>query len=183
VAAANWFRYVYHAHLAGSKSVRQLYRLVKQQRVCRMIDVGISDVAAAAIRIEIAQRYAGQQTVAYTGVDWFEARQSPIDALSLKDAYRALRPTGANVRLVPGEPGRSLASVANAHQNTDLIVIGHLVSESDLAPAWFYVPRMLHERTVILRESLDAAACPVFTALTRSEVLARASGDGRRRVA
>jgi len=183
VAAANWFRYAYLAHLSRPKSVRQLYRLVKRERVCRIVDVGISDTRRAMALIEVAQRYAGQQKVAYTGIDWFDARSQPLESLSLKEAYRLLRPTGANVRLVPGEPGRSLAAAANAHQNTDLVVISHLVTDSELASAWFYVPRMLHDRSILLRERLDTEGQPAFTPLTQAQVSAWAGGDSRRRVA
>ena len=183
MAAAGWFRFAYLAHLSQPKSVRQLYRLVKRHRVCRIIDVGVSDVRRAIALIEVAQRYARERSVAYTGIDWFDARQQPLDPLSLKEAYRLLRPTGANVRLVPGEPGCALAAAANAHQNTDLIVISHAVADSELANAWFYVPRMLHQGTVLLREQRDAEGQPTFTPLTHAQVSAWADRDPRRRAA
>ena len=183
VAAASWFRYSYLAHLSRPNSVRQLYRLVKRHRVCRIVDVGISDIRRAIALVEVAQRYARRQKVAYTGIDWFDARPQAREPLSLKEAYRLLRPTGANVRLVPGEMGRSLASAANAHQNTDLIVISHMVTDSELGSAWFYVPRMLHDRSILLRERQDTEGKPAFTPLTRAQVSAWAGGDSRRRVA
>src|SRR5438874_1074479 len=45
VAAANWFRYFQRAHLARPKSNRQLYRLVKRAQVCRIVEIGMSDLA------------------------------------------------------------------------------------------------------------------------------------------
>src|SRR5262245_33041257 len=93
--------------------------------------------------IEVAQRYAIDQKVFYTGLDWFDARSKELAPLSLKQAHCALQATGAQVRLVPGPPGHSLATVANAHQNTDLIILSPAVSDDDLKRAWFYVPRML----------------------------------------
>ncbi len=137
MAAANWFRYTRLAHLSRPKSNRQLYRLVKRDRICRVVEIGISDLSRAVSMIEVAQRFAGDKKVWYTGIDWFEARQPSFVPLSLKEAYRVLRATEANVRMVPGAPASSLAAAANAHQNTDLILIGPDVSEIDLAAPGF----------------------------------------------
>jgi hypothetical protein len=179
VPGCSWFRYVYLARLSRPHGVRQLYRLAKRRRVCRIVEVGISDIRRSIAMIEVAQRYAGEQKVAYTGVDWFDARPGTLTPLSLKEAYRLLRGTGANVRLAPGEPGQSLAAAANAHPNTDLVLISHLVPDSGLSPAWFFVPRMLHERTILLREGLEADGQAAFTPLTVAQV----SAWSRRRVA
>jgi hypothetical protein len=183
VAAAGLLRYLYLAHLSQPKSVRQLYRLAKRRQVCRIVEVGISDVRRAVSLIEVAQRYAGSRKVAYTGIDWFDARPQPLAPLSLKEAYRLLRPTGANVRLVPGEPGRSLAAAANAHQNTDLILISHAVADGEMSSGWFYVPRMLHERSIVLREHLNAEGQAAFTPLMQAQVSAWAARDAKHRAA
>jgi hypothetical protein len=183
VAAAGWFRYAYLAHLSRPKSVRQLYRLAKRQRVCRIVEVGISDVSRSVALVETAQRYGGQPSVAYTAIDWFDARPQSLEPLSLKEAYRRLRSTGAHVRLLPGEPGRSLAAGANAHPNTDLILISPTVSEGELAGAWFYLPRMLHESSILLREQRGGDGEPSFTRLAHAQVSAWAGQDSRRRAA
>jgi hypothetical protein len=144
--------------------------MVKRDKICRIVEIGISDLARAVALIETAQRFAGDQKVWYTGIDAFEARHSGQAPLSLKETYRILRATDANVRLVPGAPAPSLAAAANAHQNTGLILIGPDVSEADLNGAWFYVPRMLNEKSTILTERRSAEGEPVFTALTRSQI-------------
>ena len=91
--------------------------------------------------------------------------------LSLKETYRVLRATDANVRLVPGVAAASLAAAANAHQNTDFILIGPDVSESDRHGAWFYVPRMLHRNVDHAQPSAAPAdGQPTFTRLTRSQI-------------
>jgi hypothetical protein len=183
VAAANWFRYTYLAHLSRPKGNRELYRLVKRNRICRIVEIGISDMARALSLIQVAQRAAGNDPVFYTGIDWFEARPKEQAPLTLKQAYRDLRATGASVRLVPGAPASSLASAANAHQNTDLIVIGPDISENDLIGAWFYVPRMLHDESFVLNEHRDEAGQPAFTRLSRSQVADWAARESARRVA
>jgi hypothetical protein len=183
VAAANWFRYLYLAHASRPKSVRQLYRLAKRQKVCRIVEVGVSDVRRSVSLIEVAQRYAADKKVSFTGIDWFEVRAQELPALSLKEAYRVLRATEANVRLVPGTPGRSLAAAANAHQNTDLILISAIVPDDELKAAWFYVPRMLHAGSVVLRERREASGEPSFDRISSQQIATWAAGAAGRRAA
>lgn len=177
MAAASWFRYTFLAHLSRPKSARQLYRLVKQRRACRIVEIGISDLRRSVLLVEAAQRFAQGRAVLFTGIDLFEARGTDMAKLSLKEAYRALHATGAKVRLAPGAAGSSLAAAANAHQNTDLILISASVADSDLVSAWFYVPRMLHERSEVIRETLGANDEPAFTRLSSSEIAERAGQD------
>jgi hypothetical protein len=183
VAAVRWIKYCHLAYVSQPKGERQLYRLVKARRVSRIVEVGISNVARAARLIEVAQRYVRGQKVYYSGLDWFDARSRELAPLALKQAHRALQATGASVRLVPGPPGNSLAAVANAHQNTDLIIMSPAVSDDDLARAWFYVPRMLHNHSVVLREHLNADGLPAFAKLSASELAERAGHSAPRRAA
>jgi hypothetical protein len=170
VAAANWFRFARLAHWSRPKANRQLYRLVKRDQICRIVEVGISDLSRAVAMIEVAQRFAGDKKVWYTGIDLFEARQPGSTPLPMKETYRILRATQANVRLVPGAPASSLAAAANAHQNTDLILIGPDVTEADLNGAWFYVPRMLSETSTVLSERPTADGHSTFMPLTRTQI-------------
>ena len=183
MAAANWFRYTYLAHFSRPQGNRQLYRLVKRQQVCRIVEIGIGDLSRAVSLIQVAQRYAGDKKVWYTGLDMFDARPAGQAPLALKEAYRVLRATEANIRLAPGMANMSLASAANAHQNTDLILMGPEVSENDLNGAWFYVPRMLHGNSVILSERHDVTGQVSFQNITRTQIAEWASRDSMRRAA
>jgi hypothetical protein len=148
-----------------------------------MFEVGISDIARSVALIEVAQRQANGKSVRYTGLDWFDARPQHAASLTLKEAYRQLQATEASVRLVPGCPAGSLAAVANAHQRTDLILISASVPDEELQAAWFFVPRMLHQRSVILRERQVSADEPSFEWLTHSQVAEWAGHGGGRRAA
>jgi hypothetical protein len=183
VAAANWFRYAYLAYASRPKNTRQLYRLIKRHRVRRIVEVGVSDVLVASSLVEVAQRFAGDQKVTYSGLDWFDARPSTMPRLTLKDAHRALHATGASVRLVPGAPAASLAGVANSHQNSDLILISSNVSSDELHAAWFYVPRMLHQHSVVLREKSSSSGEHSFEWLSLSQIAEWAGRAGGRRAA
>jgi hypothetical protein len=157
--------------------------LIKRQRVRRIVEVGVSDVAFTLSLIEVAQRFAGDQKVAYSGLDWFDARPKHAPTLTLKDAYRTLCATAASVRLVPGPAAASLAAVANAHQNTDLILISSAVTADELQSAWFYVPRMLHNQSVILREQISPSGEMSFEWISLSQIAEWAGRAGSRRAA
>ena len=183
MAAANWFRYARLAHFSRPKANRQLYRLVKRDQICRIVEIGISDLSRAVAMIEVAQRFAGDKKVWYTGIDLFEARESNAAPLPMKETYRILRATEANVRLVPGAPASSLAAAANAHQNTDLILIGPDVAEADLRGAWFYVPRMLNETSIVLeRAPCGRRATVIHRAYANANCRMGVPADGAARV-
>jgi len=183
VAAAGWLKYVYLTCASQPKAERPLYRLVKRHKVCRIVEVGIGRIERSARLVEVAQRYARGQAVAYTGLDWFDARPKEMAALSLKKAHCGLQATGAQVRLVPGPPARSLAAVANAHRGTGLLLISAAVTDDDLAAAWFYVPRMLTAHSAVLRESLNAEGQWSFAQLSLDRIAERVNQTGSRRAA
>ena len=183
MAAVRWIKFCYLAYVSKPQGERQLYRLVKARQVSRIVEVGVSNLTRTIRLIEVAQRYTPEQKVCYTGLDWFDARPSQLEPLTLKQTHCTLQTTGAQVRLVPGPPGHSLAAVANAHQNTDLIIISPPVSDADLQRAWFYVPRMLRNQSIVLREHLGADGQAAFTKLSASELAERAGQSAPRRAA
>jgi hypothetical protein len=183
VAAASWFKYAQLAYLSRPRSDCQLYRLVKRQRVCRIVEVGIGRLQRSLALVEVAQRFAADQKVCYTGIDWFDARSAELAELRLKHAHQRLAPSTATIRLVPGDPAVSIPAVANAHQNTDLLLISQLVHDDDLQRAWFYVPRMLHATSTVLRESRGLDGSPIFTPLPLSEIAERAGRVIKRQAA
>jgi hypothetical protein len=183
VAAVSWLKYAGLAYFSQPRSEQQLYRLVKRRKVCRIVEIGIGSLERTAALVRVAQRYAANDQVSYTGIDWFDARTAELPALTLKQTHTRLQSTGAKTRLVPGEPGRSLATVANAHQHTGLMLISAAVADSSLVAAWFYVPRMLDDGSIVLREGLDAAGEPTFTQLSHQQIAALAQQSTRKRAA
>jgi hypothetical protein len=183
VAAASWLKYAFLAHFSQPRTQRQLFRLIKVHKICRIVEVGIFSLERTSAMIAVAQRFAGTEPVNYTGLDWFDARDAELPKLTLKDAHRRLQATGATVRLVPGEPARSIASIANSHQHTGLLMLSSPVTETSLAPAWFYLPRMVDGQSIVLRERLDAAERPTFELLKSSTLAKQAATLGERKAA
>ena len=183
VAAASWLKYAFLAHFSQPRTGRQLFRLVKVHKICRIVEVGIADLERTSAVISVAQRFAGTNPVNYTGLDWFDAREEDLPKLTLKDAHRRLQATGASIRLVPGEPGRSVASIANSHQHTGMLLLSSSVTDSSLASAWFYLPRMVDGESIVLRERLDASHRPHFELLKNSLLAKQAATLGERKAA
>jgi hypothetical protein len=178
VAAASWLKYAYLAYASKPRTDRQLYRLVKLHGICRIVELGIGNVERTTNLIDVAQRFTEDAKVAYTGLDWFDSRSCDLPALTLKQTHCQLQATGAQVRLVPGDPGRSLRGAANSHPHTGLLLISAAVSDISLESAWFYVPRMLDGRSIVLRERLSEVGEPSFELVSMqrlAELVERAS--------
>jgi hypothetical protein len=75
--------------------------------------------------------------------------------MTIKRAHRTLQASGAKVHLIPGDPFTALSRSANSLAGVDLLVIGADQDRESLAWAWFYVPRMLHEQSLVCLERLD----------------------------
>jgi len=170
MAAASLLQYVHLAYFPQSKPERPLFQAIKRGQVDRIVELGIGSLKRSISLIQVAQRYAGEQSVAYTGIDRFDARPSTHPALLLKEAYRELRATAAQVRLVPGELAPSLVANANAHQGTGLLVISADMTDADLEAVGFYLPRMLHQSSAVFREQTDGAGQISFQRLSHAQL-------------
>jgi hypothetical protein len=72
--------------------------------------------------------------------------------------------------------------MANSLTGTDLLIVSADQQGESLDRAWFYVPRMLHDASVVLVEDADGGAT-TFRQLAKSEIVSRYVGDMRRRAA
>lgn len=181
---ATILRYLYLAYFSKPVSQRVLYRAIRRTRARRILEIGIGNVARTSRMIGLAARFADGQPVRYAAIDLFEARPAErSDSLTLKEAHRLLKGTPAQIQLIPGEPARALAQVANSLTGVDVLLISLEHDDKSLAGAWFYLPRMLHEGTMVFREVRDeATGAAVLRLLERDEIQALA-GRNRRRAA
>ena len=151
--ATGFFKAAYLTWFSKPADDRALYRTVKRHRPERILLVGLGDGQRALQLIGLAQRCAGRVQIEVTGVDLFEGRSSDAASrLTLKDAHRKLRDTGAHVKLVPGDPYSALSRTANSLPNVDLMLVDCDQDADSVAQAWFYAPRMLHDASVVLVE-------------------------------
>jgi len=144
-------RAFYLSQLSSPPADRLVYQAIARYRPGRIVEIGLGTGQRAVRMIEAASTYVSPGEIHYTGMDLFEARDS-LDGpgLPLKLAHRMLKRTGATVRLVPGDAFSALARAANTLAGTELLVIAGGGEPQTLKRAWFFVPRMLTERTLVL---------------------------------
>jgi hypothetical protein len=144
-------------HLSRPSSDRPVYRGIRRLRARKIVEVGIATARRAVRMIEVAGAADGVAAVQYTGIDLFEARSAADGpGLSLKQAHRLLKTTGARIRLVPGCPEEGLSQVANALGKVDVLILSPRADVRQLGHAWFFTPRLLGDRTLVFLESFSA---------------------------
>jgi len=152
--AASYWNALLWMNLSKPSCDCALYRRVLKSKPCRIVELGVGDLTRAVRVIALAQR-SHSDTIHYCGIDLFEARSE--QPLMLKEAYRQLAPSGAKVRLVPGDLLPALARTANMLTASDLLIIDARVSPADLESVLQFLPRMLSPATAVARYELKNA--------------------------
>jgi hypothetical protein len=183
VAGLGRLRLFYLLHFSKPASDRLVYRELRRKKARRIVEFGMATGQRAVNAVEALKGLHSPGEIHYTGIDMFEAR--PIGdgpRLTLRDAHRLLKPTGARIQLVPGAAGDALARVANALNEVDAVIISAGNSPEQMQRAWFYLPRMVHARTQFFEESQSPDGVASVRLLTADEV-ARLVAQGQRRAA
>jgi hypothetical protein len=141
-------RLLYLSHLSQPAIDRPIYRAIRQQPVEKIVELGMGDCRRALRMLEVAAIHHPAAKIGYAGIDLFETRNpGGQPGVTLKQAFQLLRPMGARIRLIPGDPFSALSQVANLLAATDLLVISADLDPASLAQAWYFVPRMLHAQS------------------------------------
>ncbi len=149
-------KHTYLVHFSQPATDRILYREIDKQPVRSILEIGIGNAVRAERLLAIAKRNAPGVEIAYTGIDRFEDGPSAADRISLKQAYRQLRQPQVKVQLAPGDPLGALSRISNNISGVDLVVIAADQDADSLAEAWMFLPRMIHSKTRIFRQSRAA---------------------------
>lgn len=179
MAATSLFRSLFLSHLSKPVSDRLLFRSVSKIKPQRIVEVGLDNGDRGIELVELAQRQRPTVEIRYTGIDMFEARPESGNSspLKLKDAHQQLKATDAKIKLVPGEPMKSLIRVSNELASTDMLVISF--DESCFEPNWFYVPRMLHDHSVVFWQTERDGAFQPLTYKDVQRLVAQTSTERR----
>ncbi|MBI2827355.1 MAG: hypothetical protein HYX69_21995 [Planctomycetia bacterium] len=178
-------RYFYLAHLSKPAACRPIYRLIRRQRLRRIVEFGVGSAERAERMLELAVRTSGADNVVYSGIDQFELR-SPDDGpgVSLKMAHCRLVATGARIRLIPGDPYVALSRAPNALGLADLVLIAADQDTTSVSRAWYLIERLLHDSTHVLVETPSAGGGePAWRHASRDEIRQWAGSGQRRRAA
>jgi hypothetical protein len=173
------------ANISKPAEDRPIYQELLKGKARKILELGVGLGERSARLIETTARSFDPREIHYTGIDLFEARdadQGP--GLSLKAAHRKLTPTGAHVRLVPGDAFSGIAQVANALGQVDLVVISGCQDRALLDQAWFYFPRMIHAATpVFVQKPCRSDEVAAYALIESDEIAIWAGRTQRRRAA
>ena len=171
MSAARLIKYLHLAYFAKPLADRAIYRTIRKIHAGNLVAIGLGDGQLATNMVLLAQQDATVPQVQFTGIDLFEMRPDS-GSLSLKQAHRMLHCLGAPTRLVPGDPFAALARTANSLLDTDLVVIRADQLGASMDRAWFYLPRMLHDQSLVLVEQPEGGD---YAVLDRQAVQQRAN--------
>ncbi|MGI9518666.1 MAG: hypothetical protein ACR2NP_16535 [Pirellulaceae bacterium] len=152
MSKTSYLSYCRLAWFSNPACERKLFRQMMRRKPQRVLEIGIG-LGVRTLRIfDVARRYCEDGQLQYTGIDLFESRPVSAAMLTLKDAYALFRQPGTKVRLIPGDVLAAMTRTANTLAATDLIVIDAEVADADLQEAWRYFPRMMTDKTLLLRQ-------------------------------
>ncbi len=181
MSAGRLIKYLHLAYFAKPAADRAVFRNIRKIRAGHLVGIGLGDGELARKMILLAGQDTTRPKVRFTGIDLFEMRPDSGACMTLKQAHRMLHSLDARVQLVPGDPFTALARTANSLLDTDLVVIRATQLGDALDRAWFYLPRMLHDGSLVLieragRDGQDAS----YEVLDRAAVQSRVATPLRR---
>ena len=168
MSAIKLLKHLHLAYLSKPAGERPVYRALRKLRPTRIVELGVG----VGDRTERVLRMATDlvdSNIQYTGVDLFEGRTDQDTGMSLKDAHRRFSSSQVKIRLAPGDVLSVVTRMANMLTNTDLLLISQDHESQLLEAAWYYMPRMLHETSIVLRELGDGESA-VYQVVSLSEV-------------
>ncbi len=148
-------KYTHLAYFSQPAADRTIYRALHKQPVCNIVELGVGTAVRAQRMIAMASSGEADRKIRYTGIDFFEDRPTSTPGIALREAYRLLREMDVRVRLLPGDPFSVLARASNDLTGTDILVISGDQDAEAMSRAWMFVPRMLHDSTLIFQQKPD----------------------------
>ena len=150
----SFLKQLYYCYLSKPASNRLYYRMATQYEVKSVIEIGMTSLERSCRFIEIAHRFV-EEPIQYCGIDMFEAGDQGQSKIGLKMAHVELKQTGAKVKLMPGDPFSCLSRSANLLSGADLLIIGGNVDAESMSRSWFYLPRLIHDESLVLIETMQ----------------------------
>ena len=167
MSVIKFFKQIHLTHFSKPVGERAIWKVVTKHGPSRIVELGIGDGVRTTRMLNLAAKSTDEK-IQYTGQDLFEGRPSDRPGMRLKDAHRAFSSDQVSSRLAPGDVRSVLMRMANSLTNTDLLLISNDHDAEALEAAWYYVPRMLGEHAIILRQEDGEEGA--YTVMDRSQV-------------
>jgi hypothetical protein len=177
-------RQLYLGYLSKPTADRPIYKAIHRHSTQKIVELKVGDCQRALRMIETAKRASPNQEIHYSGFDLFEGRE-PSDGpgLSLKESHQLLRGTGVRVQLTPGNPSDGLIRMANSLGKVDLLIVPAELDSKAFARFWFFVPRMLHEKSIVFLDGQSDDGQRTLRIKAREEIEQQAGTVQGRRAA
>jgi len=169
VSAASGLNAFMWCWLARPKCDRTVFKLIRKHKPRKLLLLGLSDSVRPLRMISLAKRYRPEDSIDFAGLDRFDSRPAGTPGLSLKRAHQVLRPTGARINLLPGEPYEALMRAANMLHGIEFVVISASQNTDSLSRSWFFLNRLLSPQAIVLREEV-AAEQQLIKPISRAEL-------------
>jgi len=149
-----WFGRLWLSRLSKPAGERVIHRHVLRTPPKRILELGLGTLQRTERVLALAGG-GGGEPVHYVGLDRFEGRL-PTDppGVTLKEAHQRLHALG-RVQLVPGNVDTSLARLCNHLGVFDLVLVAADNDQRHLERSWFFVQRVVNDRTTVLVESAE----------------------------
>jgi hypothetical protein len=171
-------------HFSKPQSERPVYQEIRRCQARKIVELGVGNGERALGMIEVAKLVSPSDEIHYIGIDPFEGRsESEGPGLTLKAAHQLLRRDGVRVQLVPGNLADALVRVANSLGKIDLLILPAALESASFAKMWFFVPRMLHDQSLVFVEQTLENGQTQLESMSRSEINVLASMGVRRQAA
>lgn len=174
-------RLFHSCYFSNPPANRPIYLAIRRSRALKIVELGIGDGSRAMRMIAVAKLASPGMDVEYCGLDRFEDQAGP--RLTLKGAHRLLGDVGGRVRLVPGDPPESIVRIANSLGKVDLLILPAELESPSIARVWFFVPRMLHQRSIVLIEREQPDGRRELDVMSRQTIDGLAAAGAIRRAA
>jgi hypothetical protein len=171
------FRFFLLTRFSQPAADRDVYKMVRQLKAKSIVELGLGNGNRAETMIRVARKFSVTDTLRYTGIDLFEARENSQQKLTLKDMHRRIQTLGVKAQLVPGTAEMTIPRIANSHLRTDLIIISGDYAAEGLSECWTFLPRMLQAHSVVM---IQSSADAKFQTLSRLDVEKRANASPQR---
>lgn len=182
MAGQGVFRRLWLTWLSRPAGERVIYRLALGQKPQRILELGVGTLVRTVRLLELVRGSAEGSTPQYVGVDPFESRDAADPpGVTLKQAHRRLSGL-ARVQLVPGETDVALSRLCNHLGAFDLVLVSADRDAARLDRAWFFIRRVVNERTTILAETRTGGGAS-WNVVPRSRVDELAARTVQRRAA
>ena len=178
------FRLFYYCYLSKPRVNRPIYRAIRERKALKIVELGIGDGGRALRMFDVARLVSPGQDPKYVGFDRFEDQPNAAEPpLTLKQAHRLMLAAGVKARFVSGDPSESLVRVANTLGQVDLLILPAELASPAAARFWYFVPRLLHDRSAVLIEGEGADGGRTYQELPHAKIENLAASGALRRAA